>query len=174
MSKLKTSLNALLLASIIGIAPSAHAADPGFYFGGGLGQGDDKVLDQTSAAAKLFVGFNMNPFLGLEFAYVNLGSNYVDIYGRDFTQDGGSFDLVGYLPLSPFVDLYARGGIYNWTVSTNTYYSYGARSGTSNDYGFGISTEVSPRLRLRGEYQKFLDVAGGDVNLVSVSLAYHF
>jgi len=172
MSKHKTTLTALLLAAVIGIAPSAHAADPGFYFGAGVGQGNDKALDQTSGAAKLFVGFNVNPFLGLEASYVNLGSSYVDINGVDFTQDGGSFDLIGYLPLSPYVDLFARGGIYNWTVSANYYYGY--RTGSSNDYGFGISTEVAPRLRLRGEYQKFLDVAGGDVDLISVSLAYHF
>jgi len=172
MSKHKIFVTALLLTAAIGLAPTVHAADPGFYAGIGLGQGDDRVLNQTSAAAKLFAGFNFNPFLGVEFAYVNLGSNYVDINGVGFTQDGGSFDIVGYLPLTPYVNFFARGGIYNWTVSSNYYYGY--TTGSSNDYGVGISTEVSPRLWLRGEYQKFLDVAGGDVNLISVSLAYHF
>lgn len=173
MSKYKISISGLLLAAIVGLAPVAHAAQPGMYAGIGLGQGNDKVLNQTSGASKLFIGYNFNPVLGMEFSYVNLGSSYVDIYGTEFTQDGGSIDIIGYLPLSPYMNLFARGGIYNWTVSTN-YYPYGAASGSSNDYGFGLNAEVSPRIWMRGEYQKFLDVHGGDVDMISVSLAYHF
>ena len=169
----KVIVSSVVLAGAMSLPLYAQAAQPGFYFGAGLGQGNDVVLDQTSAAAKLFGGFNVNRFLGMELSYVNLGSNYVDYYGYGFTQDGVSYEFVGYLPVSPYVDLFGKVGIYNWTVSSNYYYN-ASTSGSDSDYGFGLSAQVSQRVWLRGEYQKFQNIAGGDVNLASVSLSYHF
>lgn len=168
----KSIASALLLAGSMSLPLATQAAQPGFYVGGSLGQGQDVVLDQTSAAYKIFGGFNINRFLGMEVAYVNLGSNYTDSYGDSFTQDGGSFDFVGYLPIGPYLDLFGKVGIYNWTVSSNYYYA--SSHGSNNDYGFGIDAQVAPRVWVRGEYQKFKDVAGGDVNLASVGISYHF
>jgi len=177
MLNAKSLTSAGLLAASLSLPLSALAAQPGFYLGGSIGQGDDVVLDQTSAAYKIFGGFNFNQFLGMELAYVNLGSNYCcDNLGSRFTQDGGSFDVVGHLPISPYVDVFGKVGIYNWTVSSNDYYYYSNAytQGSSSNYGFGLEAEVSPRLWVRGEYQKFNDVAGGDVNLASVGMSYHF
>lgn len=168
----KTILSAALIAGAVSLTPAAQAAEPGFYVGGGLGQGNDLVLQQTSAAYKIFGGYNINDFLGMELAYINLGSNYVDVNNNSFTQDGVSYELVGHLPINPNLDLFGKVGLYNWTASTN--YSYASAQGTNNDYGFGLSARVAPQLWLRGEYQKFLDVDGGDVNMVSVSMSYHF
>lgn len=169
----KYLVSGILLAATMSLPFTAHGAQPGFYIGAGLGQGDDVILNQTSAAYKVFGGFNFNPFLGLEVAYVNLGSNYVDSFNNTFTQDGSSFDIVGYLPVSPYVDIFGKAGIFNWTISNNySYYAYS--QGTSSDYGFGIDAQVNRQVWVRGEYQKFVDVAGGDVNLASVSVSYHF
>lgn len=166
--------SSVLLAGAMSLPLAANAAQPGFYFGAGLGQGSDVILDQTSAAAKLFGGFNVNRFLGMELSYVNLGSDYCcDAYGNTFTQEGVSYELIGYLPVTPYVDLFGKVGLFSWNVGSNYYY-YASEQGTNNDYGFGISAQVSQRVWLRGEYQKFLDVAGGDVNMASVSLSYHF
>lgn len=168
----KYVMPALLLAGAMSLPLPAIAAQPGMYFGAGLGSGHDVVLDQDSSAGKLFFGFNVNPYIGMEVAYVNLGSNYTDFYGESFTQDGATFELVGNLPLSPYIDLFGKVGLFNWTVSSNYYYA--STSGTDNTYGFGISAQVAPRLWLRGEYQTFMDVAGGDVDLISASLSFHF
>ncbi|MBI1424497.1 MAG: outer membrane beta-barrel protein [Gammaproteobacteria bacterium] len=169
----KSLAPAVLLAGTLATPLVAQAAQPGFYLGFGLGQGNDVVLDQTSAAGKFFGGFNVNRFLGLELAYVNLGSNYCcDTFGSSFTQDGVSYEIVGYLPVSPYIDLFGKVGIYNWTVSSNYYYA--SDSGSNNDYGFGVNARVSRNVWLRGEYQKFQDVAGGDVNMASVGFTYHF
>lgn len=168
----KSIVTSLVLAGAMALTPAAHAAPPGVYYGVGIGQGDDQILNQTQAAAKLFAGYNVNRFLGMELSYVNLGSNYIDYYGTSFTQDGVSFDLVGYLPVSPYLDLFGKVGMYNWTVSDNYYYA--SSQGTDSDYGFGVSTQVSRYTWLRAEYQKFQNVAGGDVNLASVSLSFHF
>lgn len=167
-----TIASLLLLAGTLSLAPAAHAARPGFYYGIGVGQGNDVVLDQTQGAAKLFGGFNLNRFLGMEVAYVNLGSNYIDYNNNYFTQDGISYEVVGYLPISPYLDLFGKVGLFSWTVSDNYYYA--SATGVNDVYGFGLSTRVSRTLWVRGEYQRFLDVAGGDVNLASVSLSVHF
>jgi len=168
----KYILSALLLAGTMSLSLPAMAAQPGFYFGAGLGSGHDVVLDQDAAAGKLFFGFNVNPYLGLEMAYVNLGSSYLDYYGDEFTQDGASFELVGYLPVTPYFNLFGKVGLFNWTVSSNYYYA--SSSGTDNTYGFGLTGQVAPQIWLRGEYQRFLDIAGGDVDLVSASIEFHF
>lgn len=173
MSRKKQLVSAALVAGAISLAPAAHAAQPGFYAGAGLGQGDDLVLNQTSSAYKIFGGYNVNPFLGMELAYVNLGSNYVDAYNYGFTQDGVSYELVGHIPVGPSVDVFGKVGLYSWTTSYNNVYGASGQ-GTDNDYGFGLSARVAPQIWLRGEYQKFLNVAGGDVSMASVSMVFHF
>lgn len=170
----KYIVSSVLLAGILCLPFSTHAAQPGLYVGVGLGQSDDVILNQSTSAAKLFGGINLNRYLGMEISYVNLGSDYCcDAYGNTFTQDGVSYELVGYLPVSPYVDLFGKVGLFSWSITSNYYY-YSSERGTNNDYGFGISAQVTPQVWLRGEYQKFLDVAGGDVNLASVSLSYYF
>jgi hypothetical protein len=164
----KYSASSVLLAGAMCLPLSAHATQPGPYLGIGVGSADDVILNENAAAAKFFAGINVNRFLGLEVSYVNLG----DYVNGAITQDGVAYELVGYLPVSPYVDIFGKVGMFNWTVSSN--YSYASAQGTNNDYGFGISAAVSPRVWLRGEYQKFMDVDGGDVNLASVSISYHF
>lgn len=171
----KSFVCALLLTGAVGLPVSANATPPGFYMGIGMGWGDDQVLNQTSTAFKFFGGYNFNRYVGFEFGYVDLGNNYTDYYGQSFTQDGFAYELAGYLPVSPTIDLFAKGGFYNWTVSNNYYYyPYGSESGTNGTYGGGITAQLNRNLSLRGEYEVFTDIAGGDVNMASVSITYHF
>ena len=169
----KPIVTSLLLAGTLSLPLSAHATPPGFYLGLGMGWGNDVVLDQTSTAFKFFGGYNVNRYFGFELGYVDLGDNYSDYYGNSFTQDGFSYELVGYLPVSPTIDLFAKAGIYNWTVSNNYYY-YASQSGADADYGLGISAQLNRQLSVRGEYTKYTNIAGGDVNMASVSATFHF
>lgn len=96
----KKILCATLLCAGVG---AAHAGDPGFYVGGGIGQAryDDSLTsqirsayandpgysfvsadltDDTDQAWKLFGGYRFLPWLGVELGWVDLGevsSNYV-------------------------------------------------------------------------------------------------
>ncbi len=166
MFRTKTLVASTLVATTLSLSLSAHAAQPGFYLGVGLGSANDVILNESSAASKLFAGINLNSFLGMEVSYVNLG----DYVNGAITQDGVSYEVVGYLPLSPYVNVFGKAGMFDWQVRGGGL----STRGTDGDYGFGINAEVSPRVWLRGEYQKFLDVDGGDVNLASVSVSYHF
>lgn len=166
MFKTKSIVSGALLAATMSLSLSAHAAQPGLYLGAGLGSADDVILNETSAASKIFAGINLTSFLGLEVSYVNLG----DYVNGIVTQDGVAYEVVGYLPLTPYVNLFGKVGAFDWRVRSGGL----SNRGTDSDYGFGLNAEVSPRVWLRGEYQKFLDVDGGDVNLASVSVSYHF
>jgi OOP family OmpA-OmpF porin len=177
----KYILPALLLAGVVSLPPSAQAIPPGFYVGLGLGAANDVVLEQNSTGVKLFGGYNFNRYIGLEIAYVNLGDNYCcDQFGNPITQDGVSYELAGYLPISPTIDLFAKAGMYNWTVSTSNSYYYGytyyysSTSGTDPVYSVGITSQLNQKFSIRGEYQNFTNILGGDVNMVSVSGTYHF
>jgi OmpA-OmpF porin, OOP family len=96
----KKLLCATLVCAGVG---AAHAGDPGFYVGGGIGQSryDDsltgqirsayanypdysfvsgQLTDDSDQAWKLFGGYRFLPWLGVEFGWVDLGevgSNYV-------------------------------------------------------------------------------------------------
>ena len=145
---------------------NALAAQPGAYLGGGIGSAYDEILDEEASAYKIFGGVNLTPNIGMELGYVNLGS-YVDGY---LEQDGVSYEVIGYLPLSDNLDLYGRGGFFNWEVSTPA----GSNSGTDPTFGVGLQAQLTRNVSLRGEYQTFLDIDGGDVDLLSASFNLHF
>ena len=100
----KSLVPGALLAATLSLPLTAHAAQPGLYLGVGLGSADDVILDETSAASKVFAGINLNRFLGMEVSYVNLG----DYVNGAITQDGVAYEVVGHLPLSPYVDVFGK------------------------------------------------------------------
>ncbi len=163
----KIYLQPALLTISLGISiATAQAAQPGPYLGAGIGQADDEILNETESAYKFFGGVNLNENIGLELSYVDLGS-YAN---GQLTQDGVAYELIGYLPLDANIDLYGRAGFYDWTVSNG----FITRSGAEPTFGFGLNVQMNPNLSLRGEYQIFTEVDGGDVDMVSASLSFHF
>lgn len=145
---------------------TAQAAQPGAYVGVGAGSAHDDILNENESAFKVFGGVTLTPHIGLELGYVDLGS-YFD---GALEQDGISYEIIGYLPITESLDIYGRGGFYSWEVST----AFGSNSGTDPTFGFGLQAQLAHNVSLRGEYQTFLDVDGGDVDLYSASLNLHF
>jgi OOP family OmpA-OmpF porin len=169
--KLKQTLkhSSLLLAlgsaMILPFGP-VQAAQPGAYFGIGAGSAHDDILDEEDTAFKFYGGVNLTPNIGLELGYVDLGS-----YANGaLTQDGISYELIGYLPLAHNIDLYGRAGFFSWEVAN--YFT--SHTGTDPTFGFGLQAQLQHHISLRGEYQTFLDVDGGDVELYSASVNFHF
>ena len=154
--------------SIAAVVPvnSAQAAQPGAYIGVGAGSAHDEILNEDESAFKFYGGVNLTPHIGLELGYVDLGSYINGV----LTQDGISYELIGYIPVSSNIDLYGRAGFFDWEVAT----SFSSNTGTDTTFGVGIQAQLEEHLSLRGEYQTFLDVDGGDVDLYSASLNLHF
>lgn len=82
----------------LSITTTIHAATPGAYIGGGIGHGESGVFidlfadyhqrDNGGTGAKLFTGFNINKYLGVEGGYV-LFPQAKYVY-RPFFSDGPS------------------------------------------------------------------------------------
>ena len=167
MKKIIATFGLVLCLALFG-GQIVHAAPPVGYIGFSIGSADDDVLSESDTGFKFFGGYTLNNNIGFEIAFVDLGQ-YVD---GMLDQYGVAFEVVGYLPLSSNLDLMAKVGMFAWTVDVDTYYAYD--DGTDLTYGLGVQYDLNNRLFVRGEWEQFSDVAGGDVSLLSAGLVYAF
>ena len=212
---MKTSCTRTLIGALAALAVvPAHAQ---FYVGASAGRSDvsidtkkraDEFLDlgfdsaKTSSddndiAYRAFVGYQFMPYLGVEAAYVDLGS----FSFRTDVQPTGSFtgkpkingaelSLVGRLPIGDRFAVYARAGAFR--ARTRTAYAGDgsveladgaerqSKHGTEPAYAVGASYAFTPSLGLRAEWARYMNLGGEltggktNANLVSVGLVYSF
>jgi OOP family OmpA-OmpF porin len=170
------------LLSLAALAPTAAAADNGFYLGAGLSNTNFDVEvagvsdDFDDNGFKVIAGFRPLDWLAFE-------ANYIDLGGTD--EDGLSIDsnalTASALVLAEIgiVDLYARVGMANW----NTDFSVDGVGSASDDgweptYGVGVGVHFGS-IGVRAEYERFStealnDQIDTDVDTVSVSVTYTF
>ncbi|MFL6673793.1 MAG: OmpA family protein [Massilia sp.] len=142
---------------------------------------------------KLFVGKQLNQYFAVEAGYFDLGkfdfaattSGNGALRGEAGFR-GVNLDLLGQLPLSQRFSLLGRVGMQY--AKTSTHFSGNRLAGVTNPnpserklnakVGLGLEYKLSEALALRGEVERYRlnDAVGnrGDVDLVSVSLAYKF
>lgn len=176
------------------ISAVSMAADNGFYIGANLGQarpsfdtpnvaaaaGVGVTYDSSSYAYKVFGGYQLNQYFGVELNYVYLGEYNIAIGGSplankvDITGWGGA--LVGAAPLGKDFSLLGRVGM---TYLRETF------GGTSDNiwspsFGIGLKYDFNPNVSLRGEIERYTKIGsndntlGGHANVYSVGLAYKF
>lgn len=166
-SKMKQLLaSSLVLGSLSGGIGMAQANEVGLYFGASAAHAEDEILNESQSGFKAFAGVNLTPVLGLEVSYVDLGT----YAGGALTQDGFAYELIGYIPITHQLDLFGRAGLFNWEVADSST----VVSGSDPTFGLGVNIRLNPHASLRGEYQTFFDVDGGDVDLYSASLSFNF
>ncbi len=172
----KTMLGAGGFALLVAVILSPPAgAETGGYVGFALGQAHDKVLDQNDTAFKVFGGYRFTPYLAGELAYVDLG-RYGNP-GTQFDQYGVAAELVGYIPLGQSgASLFGKAGLFSWSVQLSDRYYYGSAedSGVDPTVGAGLQIDFNRFAGIRAEWERFFDVAGGDVDLITVSFFYRF
>jgi opacity protein-like surface antigen len=190
-----TTLAAL---AALALAPAAFAQQQeevsGFYAGGGIGQFNASIddfddvdntvddWDDDDTAYKLFAGYRLNPFLGFELAYINLGEPSGEVvpgFNLDASIDGFAPYVVGTIPLGPWFEIYGRLGyfFYDATVGADT--TLGGRVEVDEEsedlvYGAGIGANIGEKLNLRFEYEKF-DLEGlDDADALWLTAAWRF
>ena len=169
----------LMLAAVLALSSSA-SAQTGGYIGFGAGQADDKVLNETDQGFKIYGGWQFSPYLAVEIAYIDLGSYKVpgNSYGATFDQYGFTAQFVGLLPLGESgVSLFGKAGMNLWSIdryNNSYYYSSADDSGTDLAVGAGVQIDFHRHMGLRAEWERFYDVAGGDVDLITASFFYRF
>ena len=135
-----TMKKAALVSVIVGVlATNAYAAGEGGFLEAGVGNTTFKTtntsgwtLDNKDTSYSILGGYNVNPYVGLEAGYLNLGKESGSIagtisgnaYGKllvvtgtvNVTGDakGWLFGVRGTLPINDQFSLNGRVGLYNW------------------------------------------------------------
>ncbi len=166
----------------------AKPKNHGWYIGFSFGYSDDKGLDDNDDTFKIFGGYRFNKFIALEGALVSLGDNLGS--NNDLIKDGISVQAVGIWPVAKRVELFGKAGFFTWEewqVNENQFdcSDFGTGficvedqdkidDGTNGTFGLGLNYHISKRWSLRAEWERFLDVGEGDVDVISLGSFYRF
>ncbi|MFQ6024688.1 MAG: porin family protein, partial [Acidiferrobacterales bacterium] len=167
----------LLVGTILLITTSvtsvATAQDNRWYVGGGFGKSDDDALDDEDDGLKVFGGFQFHKHVAVEAAFVDLGE--FDIISPMFgpgtlEQDGVAIQAVGLWPLGERWLVFGKAGVFSWDVE-----AFGlSDDGSDATFGVGGAYDFGNKWAVRAEWERFEDVSGGDVDLISASFVYRF
>lgn len=158
---------------------------------GGIALSDD----ERSTGYKLFGGYQLTPYVGVEAGFVDLGRfGYhastvpAGTLSGEMRVRGFNLDLVGTLPLARGLSVIGRVGATSLRASDNfaatgaVFIPYASANPsqrtTGLKAGLGLSYAFTPALSMRVEAERYRvkDAVGnrGDVDLVSLGLVYHF
>ncbi len=173
---MKYGITAALALATLAAAAAAQAQDneSGFYAGAGVGTFDvtiddvddiDNTIDRYDSddtAWKAFGGWRMNPYLGFELAYVNLGSPDDEILpgvNLKTETDGFAPYVVGTLPLGDWFELFGKAGYYWYDTEARLTTAAGTVSDSNSDQTFtwsaGVGLNVFEHINVRLEYEQF-------------------
>jgi len=117
----KACLLSVILLTSFGLAQPVAAKETGLYLGAGIGSGSVEAneggfsFDESDFAWKVFGGFTLGSWLGVEGSYVDFGSaNGIVIGTTSAKSDVTGFDAFGIvgLPIGPVRAFAKLGGIY--------------------------------------------------------------
>jgi OOP family OmpA-OmpF porin len=179
------ALPSLLLSGACALATiplSAHATDNGLYLGGGAGvynlDINDTDFDDNATVGKIFAGYRLHPNLAIEADYQKLFEADDDILGlkTEVDADAWTVALRPTLPLTDFVDLYAKVG-YTWYDVKTKASLLGVSttdSESDSDFSWGGGVDFNfGNLSLRGEFSR-IEVNDADLNLLTAGVMFRF
>jgi OOP family OmpA-OmpF porin len=200
MSKARTGLAILGLASAMAFVGPAFAQDTGFYLGGALGQTSVDLdctgttsCDDEDSSWRIFGGYQFNKHLALEFGYADLGESTASVSVPPFiatgTLEATVWDLVavGSLPIADRFSIFGKIGLYRADTDFSvTVPGLGSASESDSNtdltYGVGARYDFTRNLGVRLEWQRYQDVGGeffgetaeSDVDVISVAVIWKF
>lgn len=168
----------ILLGLMLVLMSAAVAAqDNGFYIGGAIGQAKAKEAcegiagtgiscDDKDSAWKLFGGYQFNRNFAAELGYIDFGEAEATFGTLRDGISATAFELVGIgmLPVMDRLSVYGKLGLYRAETEERTNFGFSADE-SNNDitFGFGVRYDITPRFAVRGEWQRYNDVGGGDI-----------
>lgn len=210
-AKASGTLGLVALATIA--SPFAVADDSGWYAGANVGQSRSKIDndritsellsggltattitdDDRDTGYKVFGGYQVNKYFGVEGGYFNLGktgfkatTSPTGTLNGDIKVQGLNLDLVGTLPITEKFSAFGRAGViyaqakdsFSGTGAVTVYDSSPSKSETNYKYGVGVQYAFTESLAMRAEAERYRvnDAVGndGDIDLVSLGLIYRF
>lgn len=187
------------LSSAINDATVIIQADADAFFGPGVVKAVG-TSDDSSVAAKLFVGYRFNQYVSTELMYARLaqfeakisassGGNTFSI-SDSWTMDSLGVTLVGDLPVSSQFALSARLGVVDtYTRDTSTVIDTTVPISLRNTqtawdlspfFGFGVRFNLSRSFSLRADYERYSKVGNNnktgefDIDMLTASAVYAF
>lgn len=163
----KTGLTLLVLAAI-GQVQADQYSDTGFYLSAGAGRSwiQSGLPDESTAYLKAAGGWQLTPLFAVELGL----HHFAEMPGptpayADFDLDGTSIAVIGQLPLSSELAVFAKAGSMWWSAESSFFFFN--RSGGPNQtgtldfnesdlfLGLGLSYEIMEPLELNLEYNRY-------------------
>jgi outer membrane autotransporter protein len=160
----------VLALCILHIAPFIHAADSGWLVGLSAGTAEDDQLNEKETGYKAYVGYRFMDHLSGEIAYVDFGKYYNNTVDRA----GVSIHAAGIYPINSYFNIFAKAGVYHWTVEIDLNPGTVEEDGGDFTYGLGAQYNFTDKLGIRAEYEEYLDFADFDISLLTLGLVFNF
>ena len=189
----------MFAAALLGLgallAVPQASAQGSLYFGASVGETDaddgnavpalitSGTVDGSDSGMKLFGGFQFNPNLGLEMAYIDLGKatysgtfSGIPVTGGSVETTGFNFAVVGTWPVNPSFSLFGKLGLLIWEAEANDVTGglpfSGTDDGTDISIGIGGSYNLTKNFSIRAEWEQFEAV--DKISLLSIGVAFKF
>lgn len=193
----KIMLSTLVAAGLMAASAAATAQQAGgIYAGVSIGQskfkeacsgsgGTGVSCEDTDTAWRIFGGYEVNRNFAVELGYADLGQAKATATSGGFTAtataEATAWDLVavGSWPISPNFSVYGKLGLFYGKVEgtaggTGFGSSSQSDSGTDLTYGLGARFDFTRNLGARAEWQRYNDVSGSDIDVMSIGVVYRF
>lgn len=171
------SINGVLLPALLslgilasGIATTAQAG--GLYIGAGAYRADSDVGDDTVPGG--FVGYT---FVDTNFIMLSAEVGYYDLGNSSNKQEkleasAITAGAVVALPLGPFFELYAKGGVASADVKLETSGSNKNSTDEKAYYGVGASLDILDTIDIYVEYLAFDTTVNSEIAGIGVKLSF--
>jgi OmpA-OmpF porin, OOP family len=134
------------------------------------------TCDNKDTAFRIFGGYQFHPNIAVELGYADLGKATASGPGGTASAEASAFDLVGVLswPVGNAFSVYGKLGLYHGEVEGGGALGGSSDSGTDLTYGLGAQFNVGRNVGLRAEWQRYNDVSGSDIDVLSIGVLYRF
>lgn len=156
----------ILVVLVMAVVPAA-AEDRPFHVEADVGRVsindfDGFAIDESTTGFRLGTGYRFLPWLGVEGAYVDLGtvSASVDIGTgtpvlAEASADGFEVTLSGHVPLSDAFWLTAQAGVLWWTGDSSVGGSASSDSGNDVTWGVGAEYAFGPAFAVTAGWRRY-------------------
>ncbi|WP_017222099.1 outer membrane beta-barrel protein [Moritella dasanensis] len=160
-------------------SPSLAHAD-GLYIGAGVYQAnvEEGGFDDDDVVPGLFVGYTLidsNVFMvAAELGYYDLGGYSGTVANTNYDIDASAFTLagVGYLPIGPFFEVYAKLGVALVNIDVEVGSSKDDADGEEIFGGIGASIDVLDTIDIYAEYLVFDTDVDSSIAGIGVRFAF--
>ena len=192
---MRKSLLAVLVSGLMVTGVQAAENQVNGYLFGNVGQADYDFgkafkgapgsLDEKDTAFKVGAGVQLNPYVAVEFQWVDLGeATYKEPGYKGLASiDGYGANIVGTLPLDRF-KLYGKVGYHKLEMEVKDKDDFwddwsASEKDWITSYAVGATYMLTPQFEVGAEYERYDDVADKfdvnvDVDLASLTLRYNF